>query len=103
MTGASNMSAQAPLQRWQTLDIRPGDQVVIRLSGLTIPRWMACGRTQQRAELQVPDAKTITTSVAGAPRRRAPVSFMPGQCSLAVNGAWRYRVLAPAPGISYCA
>ena len=26
------------LQRWQTLDIRPGDQVAISLAGLTIPR-----------------------------------------------------------------
>jgi DNA ligase (NAD+) len=44
------------LQRWQALDIRPGDQVAVALAGLTIPRvdgvvW----RSQQRAELRVPD------------------------------------------------
>ncbi|WP_411176842.1 NAD-dependent DNA ligase LigB [Pseudomonas sp.] len=45
------------LQRWQALDIRPGDQVVIRLSGLTIPALdSVLWRTQQRAALQVPDA-----------------------------------------------
>lgn len=44
------------LQRWQTLDVRPGDQVAVVLAGLTIPRvedvvW----RSQQRMQLQVPD------------------------------------------------
>lgn len=43
------------LQRWQALDIRPGDQVAISLAGLTIPRldgvvW----RSTERAELNVP-------------------------------------------------
>lgn len=44
------------LQRWQALDIRPGDQVAVALAGLTIPRldgvvW----RSQQRGTLAVPD------------------------------------------------
>ncbi|WP_043311004.1 NAD-dependent DNA ligase LigB [Pseudomonas sp. ML96] len=44
------------LQRWQKLDIRPGDQVQVALAGLTIPRIDAVvWRSQQRPELSVPD------------------------------------------------
>ncbi|QKE65358.1 NAD-dependent DNA ligase LigB [Aquipseudomonas campi] len=44
------------LQRWQALDIRPGDQVAITLAGLTIPRldgvvW----RSAERPALRAPD------------------------------------------------
>ena len=44
------------LKRWRQLDIRPGDQVAVRLAGLSIPRldgvvWQA----GERAPLQVPD------------------------------------------------
>ncbi|MCM2321319.1 MAG: NAD-dependent DNA ligase LigB [Pseudomonas sp.] len=44
------------LARWRALDIRPGDQVAVRLAGLTIPRldgvvW----QTDERAALAVPD------------------------------------------------
>ena len=44
------------LARWRQLDIRPGDQVAVRLAGLSIPRldgvvWQASERTP----LQVPD------------------------------------------------
>ncbi|MGY2186239.1 DNA ligase B [compost metagenome] len=43
------------LQRWQTLDIRPGDQVAISLAGLTIPRLdSVVARSIERAELSVP-------------------------------------------------
>jgi DNA ligase (NAD+) len=45
------------LQRWQALDIRPGDQVAISLAGLTIPRLEAVVlRSTERAELKVPRA-----------------------------------------------
>nr|WP_298114584.1 NAD-dependent DNA ligase LigB [uncultured Pseudomonas sp.] len=48
--------AVGSLQRWQRLDIRPGDQVVIRLAGLTVPKLdSVLWRTQQRAKLAVPD------------------------------------------------
>lgn len=44
------------LQRWRELDVRPGDQVAITLAGLTIPHLDAVvWRSQQRADLQVPD------------------------------------------------
>ncbi len=50
--------AVGSLQRWQELDIRPGDQVAIRLSGLTIPRLdEVVWRSQQRAEVDVPHAE----------------------------------------------
>lgn len=43
------------LQRWQTLDIRPGDQVAISLAGLTIPRLEGVvHRSIDRPELSVP-------------------------------------------------
>ena len=44
------------LKRWQTLDIRPGDQVAISLAGQVIPHLDAVVlRTPTRAELHVPD------------------------------------------------
>lgn len=44
------------LQRWQTLDVRPGDEVAIALAGLTIPRLEGVvWRSRQRPELRVPD------------------------------------------------
>ncbi|WP_122692390.1 NAD-dependent DNA ligase LigB [Pseudomonas atacamensis] len=44
-------------KRWQTLDIRPGDQVAISLAGLTIPRLDSIVlRTSERADINIPDA-----------------------------------------------
>ncbi|MCF6752859.1 NAD-dependent DNA ligase LigB [Pseudomonas stutzeri] len=46
------------LKRWQTLDIRPGDQVAIRLAGLTIPQLdSVVWRSPQRAAVQTPDPR----------------------------------------------
>jgi len=46
------------LKRWQTLDIRPGDQVAISLAGLTIPRLDSVVlRTSERAALDIPDTR----------------------------------------------
>lgn len=43
------------LQRWQALDIRPGDQVAVSLAGLTIPRLdSVVTRNVERVELWVP-------------------------------------------------
>ncbi|MFK0086173.1 NAD-dependent DNA ligase LigB [Pseudomonas sp. NPDC090755] len=43
-------------QRWQQLDIRPGDQVALSLAGLTIPRLdEVVHRRVQRPDLDVPD------------------------------------------------
>lgn len=48
------------LQRWQALDIRPGDQVSISLAGQVIPRLdQVVVRTEPRADLQVPDARSF--------------------------------------------
>ncbi|MGY2260829.1 NAD-dependent DNA ligase LigB [Pseudomonas sp. SDO55104_S430] len=45
------------LQRWQALDIRPGDQVAISLAGLTIPRLDSVVlRSTERADMNVPNA-----------------------------------------------
>ncbi|HSH56970.1 MAG TPA: NAD-dependent DNA ligase LigB [Halomonas sp.] len=44
------------LSRWQALDIRPGDHVIIALAGLTIPRLESVvWRTAERRPLGVPD------------------------------------------------
>ena len=46
------------LQRWQALDIRPGDQVAISLAGLTIPRLdSVVWRSREREPLSVPDPR----------------------------------------------
>ncbi|KIH81269.1 NAD-dependent DNA ligase LigB [Pseudomonas batumici] len=46
------------LQRWQALDIRPGDQVAISLAGLTIPRLdSVVWRSTEREPLPVPDPR----------------------------------------------
>ena len=45
------------LQRWQTLDIRPGDQIAVSLAGLTIPRLDGVvSRAAERAEMTIPQA-----------------------------------------------
>ena len=45
------------LERWQALDIRPGDQVIVALAGLTIPRVEGVAwRGDERTEVPVPDA-----------------------------------------------
>ncbi|MDP3976774.1 MAG: NAD-dependent DNA ligase LigB [Pseudomonas sp.] len=45
------------LQRWHSLDIRPGDQVAIQLAGLTIPKLdSVVWRSQQRPAVNAPQA-----------------------------------------------
>ena len=44
------------LQRWESEDIRPGDQIAIALAGLTIPRFDGIAwRAQQRPAVKAPD------------------------------------------------
>lgn len=81
------------LQRWQSLDIRPGDQVVIRLSGLTIPTLdSVLWRTQQRAELHVPDANAFNAlscwraTPPCASQFRARLAWLSGKQGLALPG-----------------
>lgn len=81
------------LQRWQALDIRPGDQVVIRLSGLTIPVLDSVfWHTQERAELQVPDARAYhalscwQASAECASQFRARLAWLSGKQGLALPG-----------------
>lgn len=46
------------LQRWQQLDLRPGDQIAVRLAGQTIPQLdTVVWRTRQRAPVDIPDAR----------------------------------------------
>jgi DNA ligase (NAD+) len=81
------------LQRWQRLDIRPGDQVAIRLAGLTIPKLdSVLWRTQQRARVVVPDPDAYhllscwrpTPSCAG--QFHARLTWLSGEQGLALPG-----------------
>ncbi|WP_445261820.1 NAD-dependent DNA ligase LigB [Pseudomonas sp. EA_35y_Pfl2_R5] len=81
------------LQRWQALDIRPGDQVVIRLSGLTIPVLdSVLWRTQQRVALRVPDPAAYhelscwRATPACASQFRARLAWLSSKQGLALPG-----------------
>jgi DNA ligase (NAD+) len=65
------------LQRWQTLDIRPGDQVAISLAGLTIPRLDGVVlRSTERPELNVPLAKDFHPSSCWQPTPGCESQFL---------------------------
>ena len=81
------------LQRWQRLDIRPGDQVAISLAGLTVPKLdSVLWRTQQRAKLTVPEPADfhalscwrLTPSCAG--QFHARLTWLSGEQGLALPG-----------------
>jgi DNA ligase (NAD+) len=81
------------LRRWQALDIRPGDQVVIRLSGLTIPALdSVLWRTRQRAALHVPDPAAYhplscwRATPACASQFRARLAWLSSKQGLALPG-----------------
>lgn len=81
------------LQRWRALDIRPGDQVVIRLSGLTIPTLdRVLWRTQQRVALHVPDVNAFNAlscwraTPPCASQFRARLAWLSGKQGLALPG-----------------
>lgn len=89
------------LRRWRELDIRPGDQVAVRLAGLTIPRlegvvWQA----SERVPLAVPDParhhalSCWRASEAGcAGQLHARLVWLAGRQGLALDGVgpgtWR--------------
>ena len=81
------------LQRWQQLDIRPGDQVAITLAGLTIPRLdSVVARQPQRAEITVPHANDYhrlscwQLSFACKSQFRARLIWLSGKQGLALPG-----------------
>ncbi|VXC08881.1 DNA ligase B [Pseudomonas sp. 8Z] len=85
--------AVGSLSRWQALDIRPGDQVSIRLSGLTIPRLDAViWRSQQRAEVNAPrpdDFHSLScwhSSPQCQTQFQARLAWLSGKQGLALNG-----------------
>lgn len=64
------------LQRWQALDIRPGDHVAISLAGMTIPRLDSVAlRASQRLEVTPPNPDNFHTLslLATCDRLRKPV------------------------------
>jgi DNA ligase (NAD+) len=65
------------LQRWQALDIRPGDQVAISLAGLTIPRLDGVVlRSTERPELNVPLATNFHPLSCWQPTRECEGQFL---------------------------
>lgn len=81
------------LQRWQALDIRPGDQVAIRLAGLTIPQLHGVvWRPLQRPALAAPRAEDYhalscwRASAACASQFRARLAWLSGKQGLALPG-----------------
>lgn len=81
------------LQRWQQLDIRPGDQVAVSLAGLTIPRLDGVvSRSVERVDLQVPKAEDyhslscLQLSPACEKQFRARLVWLSGKKGLALPG-----------------
>lgn len=81
------------LQRWQALDIRPGDQVAISLAGLTIPRLDGVVlRNTERVDLAVPKPQDyhalscwqLTPGCEG--QFRARLAWLSGKKGLALPG-----------------
>ncbi len=81
------------LQHWQALDIRPGDQIAIRLAGLSAPKLdSVLWRTQQRAKLEVPNPEAYHAlscwrpTPACASQFRARLTWLSGKQGLALPG-----------------
>lgn len=81
------------LQRWRTLDIRPGDQIALSLAGLTVPRLDAVvWRASQRTALQVPNAADYDELSCWRPSAgceaqfQARLSWLGGPQGLALEG-----------------
>jgi DNA ligase (NAD+) len=81
------------LQRWQALDIRPGDQVAVSLAGLTIPRLDSVfSRNAERSELQIPKAEDFNAlscwqaSPGCESQFRARLAWLSGKKGLALAG-----------------
>lgn len=81
------------LQRWQALDIRPGDQVAITLAGLTVPRLdSVVWRSPERPTLRTPDPAAYHAlscwqpSSACASQFRARLAWLSGGQGLQLTG-----------------
>jgi DNA ligase (NAD+) len=81
------------LQRWQQLDIRPGDQVAVSLAGLTIPRLDGVvTRSIERVDLNVPQAADFHPLSCWQPspgcesQFRARLAWLSGKKGLALEG-----------------
>lgn len=81
------------LQRWQAMDIRPGDQVAVSLAGMTIPRLDGVvSRSVERMELTVPQAddyhalSCLELAPGCEQQFRARLSWLGGKQGLALPG-----------------
>lgn len=85
--------ALGSLQHWHKLDIRPGDQVAIRLAGLTIPRLeQVVWRSPQRANVEAPSSEHYhalscwRSSPSCQQQFHARLAWMSGKQGLAMAG-----------------
>ena len=81
------------LQRWQQLDIRPGDQVAIRLAGQTIPKLESVVlQTATRSPLDIPHSddyhalSCLRISPGCASQFHARLSWLSGKQALNLHG-----------------
>ncbi|PHN75616.1 NAD-dependent DNA ligase LigB [Pseudomonas syringae] len=81
------------LRRWQTLDIRPGDQIAVSLAGLTIPRLDGVvTRAAERADIIIPRAEdfhelSCWQATPGCESQfRARLAWLSGKKGLALPG-----------------
>ncbi|WP_372874806.1 NAD-dependent DNA ligase LigB [Pseudomonas sp.] len=81
------------LQRWHSLDIRPGDQVAIQLAGLTIPKLdSVVWRSQQRPAVEAPQSGDYhalscwRATPACTSQFRARLAWLGGKRGLALPG-----------------
>ncbi len=81
------------LQRWQQLDIRPGDQVAIRLAGQTIPKLESVVlQTATRSPLDIPHSddyhalSCLRASPGCASQFHARLSWLSGKQALNLHG-----------------
>ncbi|QHF05418.1 NAD-dependent DNA ligase LigB [Pseudomonas asturiensis] len=81
------------LKRWQTLDIRPGDQIAVSLAGLTIPRLDGViTRSVERVPISIPQASDFHELSCWQPtpgcdsQFRARLTWLSGKKGLALSG-----------------
>lgn len=85
------------LQRWQQLDIRPGDQVAIALAGLTIPRLdSVVWRSTERAPLSVPQAADFHALSCWHPTKGCSSQFVARQAWLGGQHGLQLASVGPA-------
>ena len=89
------------LQRWQTLDIRPGDHVAISLAGMTIPRLDSVVlRVPERLEVNAPNPHNFHSLSCWQPTPGCESQFLARLNRLSSKQGLAYRLSGPERGKS---